>query len=220
MKNLLGIIIATFGLKLLVFIGVFNGTDRNKPIDVNIDFENKTINAKLNKVSGSKYHYKIIEGKALIENKLVNDGDIITINGDKYLVDVKINYVELNEYDLLLLEQPEIHLHPELEYKLAHFLLCIVKNKRQIIAETHSEHIINKLILSKLENNFIERLFKVYFLEKIENGLTDFKEIQISEYGEVENWPKGFFDQYLIFTKELMSKRKEIAIKKIELRKK
>ena len=100
MKNLLGIIIATFGLKLLVFIGVFNGTDRNKPIDVNIDFENKTINAKLNKVSGSKYHYKIIEGKALIENKLVNDGDIITINGDKYLVDVKINYVELNEYDL------------------------------------------------------------------------------------------------------------------------
>ena len=61
---------------------------------------------------------------------------------------------------------------------------------------------------------------QVYFLEKIENGLTDFKEIQISEYGEVENWPKGFFDQYLIFTKELMSKRKEIAIKKIELRKK
>ena len=170
---------------------------------------------------GTEFKIDTIGGNNDIIRILINGYTIDNSGfGFSQLIPIIVQALLLNEYDLLLLEQPEIHLHPELEYKLAHFLLCIVKNKRQIIAETHSEHIINKLILSKLENNFIERLFKVYFLEKIENGLTDFKEIQISEYGEVENWPKGFFDQYLIFTKELMSKRKEIAIKKIELRKK
>lgn len=171
------------------------------------------------------------EGTEFVIDPIGDNNDIIRVLINGYTIDnsgfgfsqlipIIVQSLLLNEYDLLLLEQPEIHLHPELEYKLAYFLLCIVKNKRQIIAETHSEHIINKIILSKLDNDFVNELFKVYFLEKTENSFTDFNEIEISEFGEVKNWPKGFFDQYLIFTKELMKKRKEIAIKNIELSRK
>lgn len=135
--------------------------------------------------------------------------------GFSQLIPIIVQSLLLKKNDLLLLEQPEIHLHPELEYKLAYFLLCIVKNDRQIIAETHSEHIINKLIMSKVDDISNQDLYKVYFLEK-ENNTTVFNEISISEYGEVENWPDGFFDQYLKFTKDLVIKRKEIALKKMK----
>ena len=53
----------------------------------------------------------------------------------------------------------------------------------------------------------------IYFLEKDVKGITKFEKVLISEYGEIENWPKGFFDQYLNFTKELVKLRKEKALK-------
>jgi len=135
--------------------------------------------------------------------------------GFSQLIPIIVQALLLKKNELLLLEQPEIHLHPELEYKLAYFLLCIAKNKRQIIAETHSEHIINQLILSKMkdETGKIDKIFKIYFLEKDVKGITKFEKVLISEYGEIENWPKGFFDQYLNFTKELVKLRKEKALK-------
>lgn len=187
--------------------------------------------SKMTLLDATKYWLDFFYKGTTFEIKPIgDDNDIIevlingyTINnsgfGFSQLIPIIVQALLLNEYDLLLLEQPEIHLHPELEYKLAYFLLCIVKNNRQIIAETHSEHIINKLIISKLEDKSYDKLFKVYFLDKKENELTNFNEIQISEFGEVKNWPKGFFDQYLLFTKELMLKRKEIALKKIEAKK-
>lgn len=204
--------------------------NQNKRISFFENLHNTEL-SKMTLLEATKYWLNFFyEGTTFNIKPIGEDNDIIEVLINGYTIDnsgfgfsqlipVIVQALLLNEYDLLLLEQPEIHLHPELEYKLAYFLLCIVKNNRQIIAETHSEHIINKLIISKLEDKSYEKLFKVYFLEKIENEFTDFREIQISEFGEVENWPKGFFDQYLLFTKELMLKRKEIALKKIEAKK-
>ena len=47
--------------------------------------------------------------------------------------------------DLLLFEQPELHLHPALQKKMGEFLLYFAQHDRQIIAETHSEHVINQI---------------------------------------------------------------------------
>lgn len=135
--------------------------------------------------------------------------------GFSQLIPIIVQALLLKKNGLLLLEQPEIHLHPELEYKLAYFLLCISKNNRQIIAETHSEHIINQLILSKMKDKTgkIDEVFKIYFLEKnVNTKITKFEKVLISEYGEITNWPEGFFDQYLNFTKELVKLRKEKAL--------
>ena len=46
---------------------------------------------------------------------------------------------------LLILEQPEIHLHPRLQANLADFLLTLAASGRRIIVETHSDHFINRL---------------------------------------------------------------------------
>ncbi|RLA84865.1 MAG: hypothetical protein DRG78_00070 [Epsilonproteobacteria bacterium] len=134
--------------------------------------------------------------------------------GFSQLLPIIVQALLLKENEILLLEQPEIHLHPELEYKLAYFLLCICKNKRQIIAETHSEHIINQLVISKVKDNSLQKLFKVYFLEKEKQKETLFTEILIDDYGEITNWPKGFFDKYLAFANELVLLRREKALNK------
>ena len=151
--------------------------------------------------------------QVLINGHTINNSGF----GFSQIIPIIVQALLLQKNQLLLLEQPEIHLHPELEYKLAYFMLCIVKNKRQIIAETHSEHIVNQLIMSKMDDESVQKLFGIYFLEKKENGTTDFKNINISEYGEVKNWPKGFFDQYLQFTKNLVYKRKEKALQQSQL---
>ncbi len=109
---------------------------------------------------------------------------------------------------ILLLEQPEIHLHPELEMKLAYFLLCMAKDDKQIIVETHSEHIVNQLILESLRTK--NKLSTIYFLSReVGEDITSIDEVVINEYGAIDNWPEGFFDQYFKFSKELTQLRIE-----------
>ena len=54
--------------------------------------------------------------------------------------------------DLLLFEQPELHLHPALQKKMGQFLLYFARERRQIIIETHSEHIVNQLVLNSFRS--------------------------------------------------------------------
>ena len=126
--------------------------------------------------------------------------------GISQILPIIIQGLLLEENELFVLEQPEIHLHPELEMKLATFLLCLAKNNRQIIAETHSEHIINQIILEKMDIPEIESLYKIYFLHRNGDNV-EFENIEIDSEGEILNWPDGFFDQYMNFTKKLMKKR-------------
>ena len=97
----------------------------------------------------------------------------------------------------LVFEQPELHLHPRVQSRLADFFLSMTLSKRQCLIETHSEHLINRLryrIAAASSSTKLEEDVKVYFVEKGENG-SSFTSVEINEYGAISNWPKGFFDQ-------------------------
>ena len=100
--------------------------------------------------------------------------------------------------ETIILEQPEIHLHPSLQSKLADFLICMAKAGKKIIVETHSEHLIKRLYLRTAQEesdeirNFLNTVF-VSFDERQQTSVT--QTIVINEYGEIENWPVGFFDE-------------------------
>ena len=66
----------------------------------------------------------------------------------------------------------------------------------QCVVETHSEHIINRLRVRIAEdpNNTLQNLAKIYFGEKTD-GQTAFRNVEINEFGAIQNWPEGFFDQ-------------------------
>ena len=82
---------------------------------------------------------------------------------------------------------------------------------RQIIVETHSEYFVTRLRLIQARNEKISKHIKLLFVEKIPESGTVYREVETNSFGEIQDWPKGFFDQASNDLRELM---KTIAAKK------
>ena len=101
---------------------------------------------------------------------------------------------------MILLEQPELHLHPALQQRLADFLIAAVRSGRQLIVETHSEYIVSRLRRRIAEDTSNEdellSMSKIVFAERDnQTGVTTYREVELSPFGKIEDWPRGFFDQ-------------------------
>ena len=97
--------------------------------------------------------------------------------------------------ELVLLEQPELHLHPKPQQIIGDFFLGIARSGRQLMVETHSEYLINRLRLRLAQDpEPISVLTKILYAERT-GGATDFKELQPNDFGGFDEWPDGFFDQ-------------------------
>ena len=99
--------------------------------------------------------------------------------------------------DIILLEQPELHLHPALQMRLADFLLACVDSGRQIIVETHSEHLVNRLRrrVAEDDTDSVRDLVRIVFAERDAEGHTVFRPSDINPLGGLsEDWPDGFLD--------------------------
>lgn len=103
-----------------------------------------------------------------------------------------------NEGDVLILEQPELHLHPKVQTRLADFFVSMNAVGKQCIIETHSEYLINRLrlLVAKSDDTKISDETMIYFVEKDkEEGYSKYREITINPYGKIDHWPDGFFDE-------------------------
>lgn len=96
----------------------------------------------------------------------------------------------------LIFEQPELHLHPRVQTRLADFFVSMTTLGRQCIVETHSEYMINRLrfLAAASSSKQICSDTILYFVEKA-NGQSKYSEIRINEFGAIPSWPKGFFDE-------------------------
>ncbi|HAI70058.1 MAG TPA: hypothetical protein DCM38_11575 [Gammaproteobacteria bacterium] len=139
--------------------------------------------------------------------------------GVSQILPVLVECLRTQAGETIILEQPEIHLHPSLQSKLADFLICMAKAGKKIIVETHSEHLIKRLYLrvAQEESDEIRTLLNTLFVSFDEEQQTSITQsIMINEYGEIENWPVHFFDED--DSRELVAatlkKRMEKGIKK------
>jgi predicted ATPase len=99
----------------------------------------------------------------------------------------------LPEDSTLLLEQPEIHLHPFAQAALADVLIDAVKNRNiQIIVESHSEHILRRIQRRTAREVLSSEDTALYFCS-FESGASAIKELEVDSYGNIKNWPKHFF---------------------------
>ncbi len=96
---------------------------------------------------------------------------------------------------VLLLEQPELHLHPGVQQRLGDFLLAVVNSGRQVVVETHSDHLVTRLRRRMAEDHTdkLHLSVAIVFAER-EGGQTRFKTLESNRYGGLEEWPSGFFD--------------------------
>ena len=96
----------------------------------------------------------------------------------------------------LLLEQPEIHLHPNLQMQMADYFISLALSNKNVIVETHSDHIINRLVRRIVEDEQfnLKEMIGIYFIKPTENGSV-YEEICIDDKRGIINWPIDFFDQ-------------------------
>lgn len=97
------------------------------------------------------------------------------------------------EGEILIIENPEAHLHPKAQSRLAKFLAKVSSCGVQVVVESHSDHILNALriaVLDKILNH--EDLKILYFQQNTELPVV---EIPVQPDGGIEEWPEGFFDQ-------------------------
>ncbi len=94
---------------------------------------------------------------------------------------------------LVLMEQPEIHLHPAVQSGLADVMLAVAQHRRiQIIVESHSEHLLRRFQLRVAEEKIPSSDLRLYFVHT-NHGEAELSDLQLNEWGEIENWPDKFF---------------------------
>lgn len=96
---------------------------------------------------------------------------------------------------LIVIEQPEAHLHPRAQADLADFLIDVVNYGNRIIVETHSEHLLLRLQTRLAERKITTEKVKIYYFEQTKAG-TKTSKMKIDEQGYfVEPIPEGFFEE-------------------------
>jgi predicted ATPase len=117
------------------------------------------------------------------------------------------------ESSIILLEQPEIHLHPSVQSGLADVFVDVIKNRQvQIIVESHSEHLLRRLQRRVAEEAITPSETALYFCDIGESGST-LTALDVDLFGNIKNWPKDFFgdefQEMAAITKAAMQRRRE-----------
>lgn len=114
--------------------------------------------------------------------------------GFSYALPVIVAGLLAPEGGLLLVENPEAHLHPAGQSRLGRFLARVAGSGVQVVVETHSDHIVNGIRLAVAEERTINpHDVIVHFFGKKGDGQP--VPIELTERGRLSVWPEGFFDQ-------------------------
>jgi len=107
------------------------------------------------------------------------------------------------EGSTVILEQPEIHLHPAVQASLADVIITAISSRNiQVILESHSEHLLQRLLRRVAEGEtspypaIRPSDIKLFFCQSVE-GVSRMEELKVNLFGAIENWPEDFFgDQF------------------------
>lgn len=142
----------------------------------------------------SEVRYEFIEGKEKTNSyKSVNVGFGIT-----YVLPLIVAILSAKKGDIIIMENPEAHIHPAGQRMLGELIARAGEGGVQIIAETHSDHIINGIRLA-VKNKTISgsKVQLTYFYkDDSDNYKHKFAHPKILDDGRLDIWPDGFFDEW------------------------
>lgn len=141
--------------------------------------------------------------------------------GISQILPIIVEGLRMKNNGTLVLEQPEIHLHPKIQSLLFDFLYSLTLQGKKVIIETHSDHLITRMRRRIAEdcNNQLNNKISLMFIEENEQGESMFRCLDFNELGSLSlnYYPKDFVEQtnieYRAIVKAQANKRKAIAEK-------
>nr|VFJ50120.1 MAG: Predicted ATPase [Candidatus Kentron sp. DK] len=98
--------------------------------------------------------------------------------------------------DILLIENPEVHLHPAGQSFMGWFLAEVARAGIQVVAETHSDHILNGVRRAVKEDRITPEQVALHFFRARSEAGAQVSCPQLDGAGNLDVWPDGFFDQF------------------------
>jgi len=113
--------------------------------------------------------------------------------GYSYILPMIVTGLIARPGDIVVVENPEAHLHPRAQARIAEFFAILGTIGVQVFIESHSEHILNGLRVATLNPQIplqTDELSLLYFSEDF-----SMTRLEVEKNGRIANWPSGFFDQ-------------------------
>lgn len=99
---------------------------------------------------------------------------------------------------VVYVEQPELHLHPKAQFKLASIIVAAVNRGVRVVIETHSSILIRGIQIAVVQRKIESKKVSLnWFSQNIENGETLVTTAHLDKYGSFGDWPEDFDDTSL-----------------------
>ena len=188
------------------YLNAHDEMELNKDEDFVYDTESKLtfggqVNFWLNKIMGYQVKAREIEKTEFIQVLYRNEKVLFEMRpknvgtGVTYITELIIAALACKEGDLLIIENPEIHLHPSGQSELVEFLAFLAQCGVQIIVETHSDHIYNGIRKSIRLDQIDPDKVSIYSFTQNEEGCSIPVAIPVNGDGKALEKTEGFFDQ-------------------------
>ena len=109
--------------------------------------------------------------------------------------------------DFVIIDSPEVHLHPRAQTKIGELLARTAESGVQVIVETHSDHVLNGVRLALRDGISSYEKFQFHYLTRsVREGdvIIEIHSPKIDNNGRFDSWPPGFFDEWNINLQRLL----------------
>lgn len=113
-------------------------------------------------------------------------------------------YATIQKDTIVLLENPEAHLHPKGQVMIAKLICQAVQAGAQIIVETHSDHLFDGVRVFAKKNKDFAQDTTIHWFALDKDGNTDIVSPQLDDNGRLNHWPQDMFEQFEINASELL----------------
>ncbi|HYN21202.1 MAG TPA: DUF3696 domain-containing protein, partial [Thermoanaerobaculia bacterium] len=112
------------------------------------------------------------------------------------ILPIVIAALSASKEDILLIENPEVHLHPAGQALVGQFLADVARAGVQVIVETHSDHVLNGIRRSVKAGRLTPEQIAIHFFRSRSAEAAQVLSPQLDGSGNIDTWPEGFFDQF------------------------